>query len=350
MPNETSATPVRLALIGAGVIGQKHLEKIAAEPTADLVAIADPSPGAAKIAQSFGVPVFTDTSAMLASASPDGVVVATPTEFHVEPVLAALAADAHVLVEKPITETDNQAAQIVAASAESDRHVLVGHHRRYYAVLERAHRILTSGEIGKPVAMHGHWTLLKEGRGYWDPDWRKRRGAGPVLTNLIHEFDTLRYLCGEITSVQAEMSNTVRDWEKEDSAAVIVTFESGMIGTFVLSDGTPSPWAWELSTGENPAFPPSFRNTHRFMGTTGALEFPNLAIWRQADGVGWHHPIERETIAVDLGDAYERQCAHFCAVIRGEVEPIITAQDGARSLRAVTAVFEAAESGQRVRL
>ena len=285
---------------------------------------------------------------MLDAIRPDGVVVATPTEYHLEPVLSALATGAHVLVEKPIAATDAEAEQIVAAADAAGRHVLTGHHRRYYPVLARAREIIVAGEIGDLITVHGHWTVLKEGRGYWDPDWRKRRGAGPVLTNLIHEFDTLRFVCGEIASVQAEMTSRVRGWEKEDAAAITLTFANGALGTFVLSDGTPSPWAWELATGENPAFPPAFRNTHRLTGTAGALEFPDLALWRQTEGVGWNHPIARHPVPVKGTDAYARQCAHFCAVIRGNEAPIISAEDGARTLRAVTAVFEAAETGRRV--
>jgi len=342
--------PVRLAVIGAGMIGKTHLERIAAEPAAKLVAIADPAPAAAEMAARYGVPLFPDAAAMLAATGPDGAIVCTPTDYHLEPTLAALEAGAHVLVEKPIAATNARAAQIVAKARATGRHVLVGQHRRHYPVLQRAREIIEDGEIGEMIALHGHWTLLKHGRGYWDPDWRRRRGAGPVLTNLIHEFDTLRFLCGEITSVQAVLSNRVRGWEKEDAAAIVMTFASGAIGTFLISDGTPSPWAWELATGENPAFPPAWRNTHRFTGTAGALEFPRLAIWRHTGGMGWNFPLERREIDCPGADAFAQQCAHFCAVIRGEVPPIVSAEDGARTLAAVTAVFEAAETGHRVTL
>jgi predicted dehydrogenase len=348
--SDSAVAPVRLAVIGAGTIGKTHLEKIAAEPAAELVAIADPSPAAVRLAARYGVPLFQDTAGLLAQIRPDGVVVCTPTERHPEHTLAALEAGAHVLVEKPIAATNGEAVRIVARARETRRQVLVGQHRRHYPVLQRTKQIIEGREIGDLVALHGHWTLRKDGGGYWDPDWRKRRGAGPVLTNLIHEFDTLRFVCGEITSVQAAISNRVRGWEKEDAAAVVMTFSSGAIGTFLLSDGSPSPWAWELATGENPAFPPAWRNTHRFVGTVGALEFPRLAIWRHTGGSGWNFPLERREIACPGADAYARQVAHFCAVIRGEEAPLITAEDGARTLAAVTAVFEAAATGHRVTL
>ena len=341
--------PLRLAVIGAGVIGNKHLSTIAATPDAQIAAIADPTPGAAVAASTYGVPFFHDNDAMLSEIRPDGVVVATPTEVHLAPALAALDAGAHVLVEKPIAATAAEAARIAAKAKAVGRQVLIGHHRRYYPVLQRTREILQGGEIGTLVTVHGHWTLRKPDP-YFDPDWRKRRAAGPVLTNLIHEFDTLRFVCGEIASIQAATSNTVRGWDKEDAAAIVLTFANGAIGTFTLSDASPSPWSWELATGENPAFPPTWRNTHRFTCTTGALEFPDLALWRHKGGQGWNHPIERHPITFDRTDAYARQCAHFCAVIRGEEAPIVDAEDGARTLAATTAVFAAAETGRRVDL
>jgi len=86
------------------------------------------------------------------------------------------------------------------------------------------------------------------------------------------------------------------------------------------------------------------------MGTDGALEFPQLAIWKYGGERGWNFPIERREISCDGADAYTRQTAHFCAVIRGEAAPIVTAEDGARTLAAVNAVFEAADTGCRVTL
>ena len=346
--NETA--PVWLAVIGAGVIGKKHLATIAATPGAKIVAIADPAPAAEATAAEYGIPYFQDTGAMLAATRPDGVIVATPTEVHLPPTLAALDAGAHVLVEKPIAASQAEAAEIVARAKAAGRHVLVGHHRRYYPVLRRTREILEGGEIGDVVTVHGHWTVLKEGRGYWDPEWRKRRAAGPVLTNLIHEFDTLRFVCGEIASVQAAMTNRVRGWDKEDAAAIVITFASGAIGTFTLSDASASPWGWELATGENPAFPPTWQNTHRFTGTTGALEFPDLAIWRNVGGRGWNHAMERQPVPFGQAEAYALQCAHFCDVVRGMAAPLVDAADGTRTLAATVAVFRAAETGERVDL
>lgn len=342
--------PVRLAVIGAGFIGKKHLAVIQEEPAAELVGVVDPAPAAAEVAEAFSVPLYSSIDALVNETAPDGAIIATPTEWHLEPTLALLRAGVDLLVEKPIAATNDEARQIVDEAVRTGTNVLIGHHRRYYPVIECAREIVEGGDIGELVAVHGQWTLKKPAS-YFEADWRKRRAAGPVLTNLIHDFDTLRHICGEFASISAEMSSSVRGFEKEDTVAITMSFASGTIGTFLVSDGAPSPWAWELATGENPAFPPARENTHRFIGSQGALEFPGLTIWRYGDGEdGWHHPIKREVRSFAEADAFAKQCAHFCAVVRGEERPRITADDGANTLRATLAVFEAAEEGRRVRL
>lgn len=341
---------VRLAIVGAGVIGKRHMAAIAGTPGCELVAIADPFPASRAMAEDNGVRWFADTGDMLGDVRPDGVVVATPTEHHLAPTLTALDAGAHVLVEKPIAATVGEAEAIIAKSAETKRHVLVGHHRRYYPVTHKARELVRGGALGRLVAVSGQWTV-KKAVGYFEPDWRKKRDAGPILTNLIHDMDSLRYICGDVVGIAAETSSGFMGHEKEDVAACVIRFDGGALGTFILSDQTPSPWSWEFATGENPAFPRSAQNACRFMGTDAALDFPNLTLWTHEGGkIDWNHAMTARAIDLELGDAFAAQCRHFCAVIRGDEAPRITAADATETLRATLAVFEAAETGRRVNL
>ena len=342
--------PIRLAIIGGGVIGRRHSGAIAEDPAAELVGVVDPALTGKVLAFDMGIPLYGDVQALFDAVSVDGVIVSTPTEHHCPPTLAALKAGAHVLVEKPIMPTIEQAEHVTAFSEEVKRHVMVGHHRRYYAQVHKTREIIQSGVLGQLVAVSGQWTVRKNAN-YYDPNWRKNWEAGPILTNLIHEVDTLRYVCGEIASISAEISNGVMNFEKEDVAAMVMRFESGALGTFVVSDRATSPWAWEFSTGETPAFPKTGQNCVRFMGTKAALDFPNLALWHHGDGApDWNHAINPDEIPLELGNAYARQISHFCAVISGDEEPRITARDATKTLRATLAVFDAAKSGKRVML
>ena len=240
---------VKLAIIGGGVIGRRHADAISMVEDATLVAISDIASSGLQLAEEEGVPLHSDFRDLLENEDIDGVIVSTPTEYHFQPTMASLDAGRHVLVEKPMMATLEEADLVAQKVEESGFDVLVGHHRRYYSLVRRAREILQSGGLGQVVAVNGQWTARKAD-GYYLPDWRRRWKAGPILTNLIHEMDTLRYICGDVESISAEISHKVRNWEKEDAAAIILRFFNGVIGTFILSDQTPSPWAWEFATGE----------------------------------------------------------------------------------------------------
>ncbi len=338
---------VKLALVGLGVIGKRHLSAISQVEEAELVAVVDTNAEVGPLAQEQGVGFYSNTSDMLAHTKPEGVLVCTPTEHHLQPVLDAVQAGAHVLVEKPIAATLDEATAIIQAANSALRQVLVGHHRRYYEVLQRTQELIQGGELGDLIGVSGQWTTRKA-EAYFEPKWRQLRSSGPVLINLIHENDILRYCCGEIHKVSAMIQSGLRGHAKEETAAVAIEFESGALGTFLLSDAACSPWTWEQATGENPNFPESAQNVYRFVGTKASLEFPNLALWSSHSGVDWHQLMASTPIATQLTDAYIAQCRHFCRVIRAEEPPRITAEDATRTLAATLAVFDSAELGQEV--
>ena len=105
-------TKVRIAIIGAGVIGKRHAAAIRNSHNGELAAIADPFAGAQILADKLEIPRFEDAPSMLDATKPDAVIVATPTENHLEPSLAGLGAGAHVLVEKPITASLDEAVRL----------------------------------------------------------------------------------------------------------------------------------------------------------------------------------------------------------------------------------------------
>ncbi len=79
---------------------------------------------------------------------------------------------------------------------------------------------------------------------YFDVEWRRKKGAGPILVNLVHDVDLLRYLLGEPVAVQGMQSSAARGFETEDSAVVNVRFADGALASMTISDATASPWNW----------------------------------------------------------------------------------------------------------
>ncbi len=339
---------VRVGLIGAGLMGVRHMKAMEEVPEIALVAIADPSPIAVKVGAPQNIPIYPDAGAMLARCVLDAVIIATPTERHHQDIMMALEARQTVLVEKPITATLAEADEVNGFAEQKGCHVLVGHQRRYYPCAAEAREIIAQGRIGKLMGVTGQWTTRKD-EDYYSAAWRRDVKAGPILTNLIHEIDLIRFICGDIATVSAEVTHHDQEFDKEDAVAISMKFVNSAVGTFLLSDRTPTPWTWEMALGESVRFPKTGQNAIRFLGTKGALDFPNLTLWSHANNDGdWHDEITAERIKTPFVDAYIAQCRHLCAIVRGTETPIIDARNGSKSLAATLAVASSAASGRRV--
>jgi len=346
--SETTECAVRIGVVGTGAIGRRHAHHCIDEPSTVLAGIVDPAASATAFANELGVRHYPSLEEMLDSQHVDGIIVAVPTQLHRDIALSIVERGIHVLIEKPITAQPGEAAELIAAARSTGARILVGHHRRHNPVVLRA-RELVNHELGRLLAINVIWAVLKPDS-YFEPAWRRCAGAGPVLTNLVHDVDLLRFICGEVTTVTAHASASARRHSVEDTVAVLLRFESGALGTLVGCDASPSPWSWDATSGENPMFPISRENSYRFLGTAGSLEFPNLHLWRyDVDGeAGWTRPITRESHIVNGADAYRRQLQHFCRVIRNDEEPLVSGDDGLRSLQLAIAILEAAATGQSV--
>ena len=344
-------SPVKLAVIGLGLMGSRHVEIVQAFDGCELVGVCDRNPDLRAVAERHKIPFFQDIGEMLDRTKPDGAILATQSAAHVETFEACARRGVHALIEKPVADTTEAALRIAELADATNTKVLVGHHRRHNPLVKAAHGIVTGGEIGDLLAVSMMWTLLKPD-GYFDIPWRSvRPDGGPVLINLVHELDILRYICGEIDQVFAQGRSKARGFEVEDSVSISVTFRSGAVATILGSDAATAPWSYEATTGENPLYFNVPENCYYFMGTDGALAFPQMELWKYPDREcrGWQHPIEKTVVAVKRADSLTLQLAHFCDVVLGTRPPLVDARDGARSLAASLAVLESIASNEPVR-
>src|SRR3954470_19464721 len=131
--------PVRIAVAGAGLIGRRHIEEIDASRAAQLAAVVDPGPAAAEVANRFGgVPLYPSLRGLLDAEKPDGIILATPNQLHVDLGLECVAAGVPVLVEKPIGDTVQGATKLVEAAEAAGVPLLTGHHRNYSPIMATA--------------------------------------------------------------------------------------------------------------------------------------------------------------------------------------------------------------------
>ena len=339
--------PCRLAVIGAGTIGKTHLLNALQCPEIEVVGVAESHEPAVQWVKAQGLACVPTHAELLDRFKPDGVVIATPNDLHASMTIEVLQAGCAALVEKPIADTLDNARAIDQAAQQTGRPVLVGHQRRHNPIMQRAKALVQEGRLGRPVCVTGMSTWYKD-EAYFEPAWRRTLVGGPVLINLIHDVDLMRFLFGDIVSVQAMTSNTTRGFEVEDTAVMTFRFANGALGTFTLSDTAVAPWNYDLAAQETIRFPQQEVGALFFSGTQGSLSLPRLDFWHYEGERHWERPITVTRTLPMAQSPYRLQLLNFVDVIRGQAAPVCSAQDGLRALEVAWAVRESAQTGQPV--
>lgn len=329
----------RIGVAGAGLIGKQHIAAIERTPGVTLSAIFDPG------LTNSPWPMAHDLADLAAHS--DGIILAVPNALHAPMAQTLITLNCPMLIEKPLTGTAAEGTTLVAAAKAADVPILVGHHRRHNPLIAKAKEVIAAGTLGTLTTVHGNCWLPKPDH-YYDAAWRQGAGAGPLFINLIHDVDVLMHLCGPITKVQAFEANPIRGTQAEEISVAILRFASGALGTLNLSDVALGPWSWELTAGENPAYPKTDQSAYLIGGTHGSLSLPNLSIWRQKDGPDWWAPMDQTKLPLPLADSLSAQIAHFAKVIAGNSAPLVSAADGLRAVQVIEAIKMAAHTGNAV--
>lgn len=345
------ARPIRLGFIGAGIMGRHHLSVAQRNPEIDIVGVADFSAETrAKLAER-GIPVFADHIEMLEKSGAEGVVISTPNAFHVSAAIDCIERGVVPLVEKPVADTLEAGLRLRAALKDTDLPALVGHHRRHNPLIAAAAKHVSEGGLGKVLAVNGLWLRRKPDE-YYKETWKMdpALGGGVLLINAIHDFDSLRAICGEIKSVQAMTSSASRGFAVEDTAAILVQFESGALGTLMISDNVVAPWCWEMTSQEDPRFAHVPEDCYLICGTEGSLSVPTLETWTNAPNGGRDAQFTRQRLYHVAAESMDLQMAHFVRVVRREEAPLVSVESALHTLAATLAVSRSAQSGQSVEI
>ena len=342
--------PLRLAIAGLGLVGQRHADAIQQVSDTSLCAIVDPSDAGKEAAKRLNIPWFDDLRRMILAQAPDGIILSTPTKLHTDQGTTCLDAGIPVLIEKPLADDLHAAKALVDRAEQANVALLVGHHRRHNPLIRKAHEHIQRGTIGAVRAVQASCWFYKPDIYFDEAPWRKQVGAGPISVNLVHDIDLLRHLCGEIVSVQAQAAPSVRGYENEDVAAALLKFANGAIGTITVSDSIVAPWSWEMTAHEYPIYPTTSQSAYQIGGSHGSLSVPDLTIWSHAEHRDWWTPMSATSVPRDTSDPLINQMAHFAAVIRGDETPLVTGREGLRSLAVVDAIQKSAKSNTLIHL
>ena len=349
--------PARIGIVGLGMMGRAHLGALLRTPNARAMSVADPSPEAKRHADAVGVVHFADYRHMVENAELDGVLIATPNADHHPVGMAFIERGIPVLIEKPIAETYEAAESLCKAAEAHEIPILVGHHRRHNPAVQLVRSAVGKGLIGQPTVATILDLKLKP-QSYFTHAWRSEPAAGgPILLNMIHEIDLLRFIFGDIVSLQAFTSNAARGLGVEDTAAVMLRFKNGALGTILVSDAAATPYSWDLASGEFDLITGMTGEmnrqkvaSHIFGGTLGSVTLPDAEFhsYQGPGEAGWRSDLTTDLLGAAREDTYLAQMTHFADVAMRKVEPLSSGLDASKTLRATLAVKESAATGAPV--
>ncbi|NIM94812.1 MAG: Gfo/Idh/MocA family oxidoreductase [Anaerolineales bacterium] len=327
---------MRFLICGLGSIGRRHLRNLVALNHADIVLLRS---GKSTLPEEDlkDFPTEHDIEIALERGKPDAVIVSNPTAVHLNIAIPAAEAGCHLLIEKPISHSMDQIDSLKRAMEERKPRVLVGYQFRYHPSLRNVKKLLKDGVIGEVISARVYWGEYLPGWHPWE-DYRQSYSArsdlgGGVILTLSHPFDYLRWLLGEVHSVSANYGITgVLDLDVEDTAEVILQFQSGAFANVHLDYITQPPKHWiEL------------------VGSKGSLR------WDNADGaVHWWTESTQGWLTLTAPEGFERnhlfleEMEHFIDVIDGAAQPICTLDDGIRALEIALGAIRSGEEGCRV--
>lgn len=346
------AEVLKFLLSGPGLIGTVHAARIREREDCVITGIVAPGlPEHVAFAEAVGAPLSTTIEEALARGSYSGAILSSPNIYHRSQALACIAAGLPTLIEKPLADDIGSAAMIVEAAERSGVPVLVGHHRTHSPVLTQARGFIASPAFGRLVAIQGSALFHKPASYFAAGPWRAQPGGGPALINLIHEIGIFRFLCGEIDTVFAYASDAIRGHPVEDTMAISLRFRNDCLGTFLLSDCAASTKSWEMTSGENPAYPFHPEEfAYHIAGTHGSLDVPTMRgrLYTSDAPPSWDRPFDEVVVGTDRADPLKRQLAHFIAVIRGEATPAVSARDGYRNMLVLDAIVRSSREGRSI--
>jgi UDP-N-acetylglucosamine 3-dehydrogenase len=319
---------VRVGVIGLGQIALKaHLPGFSKVPGCRLTAVqSSRQVHARQTAQQFGIPhVHKDWRKLLGSDQVDAVSITTPNATHFPIALKALREGKHVLVEKPMTVTTQEAKTLIAAAAKAKRVLMVHHNMRFDPAVRTAEKLLRRGTIGEVLAFK--CSLTHRGPKAWNPkaDWffdMKRSGGGALMDLGPHVFDSLAFLLGDPASlvgaaaVLGPAGRKGSSSDPETHCACLLRFRRGTIGTVNLG------WA-----------DTAYQNRFYFFGSKGTLSLnlakgdPITIQFRGKDG--------KEFPALDPDSFAPSLYEHFVDCARIGKTPSVPGEAGLRTLELI---------------
>lgn len=314
---------MKVAVIGTGSMGQNHVRLYSDIPGCTLVGIADQdSEQLAKLQSLYGGNIYTDYRELIEKEKPDAITIALPTKHHLKAAMDCLEAGIHVMVEKPIAKTVEEARQMIAKAKECGKVLQVGHIERFNPAITQLKERLADGQLGKVFTIHSRRQSPYPGR---------ITDVGVASDLATHELDMMRYIAqSEVKTMTAEVSK-VMNTDNEDIVFGLLRFENNILGVLDVNWVTPTKIREISITGENGMFTVDYLNQNlTFNSNYAAEQNENKSDWFKAkfgvaEGDFTRFRVEkREPLRVEI-ESFLDCCANNST-------PLVTGEDGLESL------------------
>jgi predicted dehydrogenase len=339
---------LKFALVGCGRIAKRHSELLGHGQIANacLAAVCDiVESKAQKIGEQFKVPHFTDMHKMMRDANPDVVVILTESGRHAEHCIELAKYGKHIVVEKPMALTLDDADAMIRACDTAGVRLFVVKQNRFNVPVVRLRNALEAGRFGKLVlgTVRVRWCRDQK---YYDQDsWRGTWALdGGVLTNQAsHHVDLLEWMMGDVESAYAMTSTALVNVETEDTAVVTLRFRNGALGVI------------EATTA---ARPKDLEGSISILGEGGSVEIGGFAV-NQMKVWSFTKPEAEDPEVLTkysvnppnvYGFGHQAYYEHVVDCILNRRQQLVDGLQGRKSLELISAIYESVETGREVHL
>lgn len=335
----------QIALVGCGRISKNHFDAIRKVEGLRLSAVSDAVEERARAAgEEQSVPWFTSYAELLKSGDADIVAICTPSGLHSSQGIAAARAGKHVVTEKPMSITLEQADALVEATDSAGVKLFVVKQNRLNPAVQLLKRAVDKGRFGRIYLANTtvRWNRPQEyydaapWRGTWEFD------GGAFMNQASHYVDLIQWLVGPVESVVAKTATQARKIEAEDSGVAVLKFRNGAIGVIEVNVLT---------------YPRNWEGSISIIGERGSAKIGGTAVnkvehWSFADYDDDDKLIELAATNPPsvYGFGHEGYYRNVLSVLRGEAEPETDGRAGRKSLELILGIYQSAKTGRDVPL
>ena len=335
--------PVRIALAGCGRISRNHFDAIAKIDGLELAAVCDiVSERATEAGERFSVPAFESFDEMLASVQCDAVALCTPSGLHPKQGIVAARAGKHVICEKPMAISLQDADALVRECDAAGVQLFVVKQNRLNPAIQLLRRAIDRGRFGRIYLANTtvRWTRPQEyydqapWRGTWELD------GGAIMNQASHYVDLIQWLVGPVESVIAKTATLARRIEAEDTGIAVLKFRSGALGVIEVTMLT---------------YPRNLEGSITILGEKGTVKVGGTAVnrveqWTFSDYDDDDKLVESAATnpPTVYGFGHEGYYRNVLAVLRGRARAETDGRAGRKSLELILGIYESAKTGREV--